>query len=92
MQLLSGAASGTGAAVRVQKTPTPDAEQFFTLYVWGTFGGATVTLEISPGDGAWFDSGLTVTEAQAVNVEFKARSVRAVVTGGTDPAINAELL
>ena len=45
--------------------------------------GATVTIEVSPGGIApWFDSGVVITAAQAINIEFKARKIRAVVSGG----------
>jgi hypothetical protein len=95
MILLSAAGEGNGPAVRRPQSATPSSEQFFTFFVWGTFGGATVTLEISPSgesSAPWFDTGLSVTEAGAVNVEFRAERVRAVVTGGSSPEINAMLL
>lgn len=90
--LLQAASTGNGPAVRKPQMATPSSEQFFTLFVWGTFNGATVRLEIAlSGAGPWFDSGLEVTEASAVNVEFKAQWVRAVVDGGSSPSINASL-
>ena len=83
MDLLSNAGNGNGPTVLRPQPAGPEGQQFFTLFVWGTFDGATVTLEVSPGgDAPWFDSGVEITAAQAINVEFKARKLRAVVSGG----------
>ena len=95
MLLLNAATTGNGPTVKRPQSATPDAEQFFTFFVWGTFNGATVRLEISPtpgGDSPWFDSGLEVDAAGVVNIEFRAQKVRAVIVGGSDPEITAILL
>ena len=95
MILLDAAGAGNGPTINRPQSATPNAEQFFTFFVWGTFNGATVKLEIAPvggNDPPWFDSGLEITAAGAVNVEFRAQKVRAVVVGGTDPVISAILL
>lgn len=91
--LLENASTGNGPTNRVPQHARPESEQFFTLYVWGTFNGATVRLEIAPNSSStWFDSGLALTEQTAVNIEFKARRIRCVVDGGSSPSISAEIL
>jgi hypothetical protein len=93
MRLLTAATTGNGPTLRRIPHPTPDAEQFLTLYVWGTFNGAVVRIEVSPGsDAPWFDTGLEITEATAVNLEFRSRNIRGIVDGGSSPSINAELV
>lgn len=94
MNLLTNAGNGNGVRINLAQAPSPTSQQFRTLYVWGTFDGATVTLEFSPTNtGPWFDSGIEVTDTQAVNVECRAHDVRAVVIGGgAGTSITAELL
>lgn len=87
MQLLNNSGNATGAAVPLRANSRAES-QLYTLYVWGTFDGGAVTLQISPhetGDAAedWFTiTGLSVTTQEAVNVEFRAARVRAVAAGG----------
>lgn len=93
MDLLNNAGAGNGETVVLSPGASPEAERFRTLYVWGTFGGASVTVEVSPGNGApWFDSGLVITEATVVNLELRAYRARAIVTGGSGPSISARLM
>lgn len=88
MRLLNAAAAGTGTAYEVTR---PD--QFFTFYAYGTFDGATVRLEVSPYGGVWFDVGILFDAPGAQNVEFRAKSVRAVVEGGSETTeISAHLM
>lgn len=83
LPLLENAGNGNGPTVFRPQPAVPGGQQFFTLFVWGDFDGATVTIEVSPGGSApWFDSGVVITAAQAINIEFKARKIRGVVTGG----------
>jgi hypothetical protein len=93
MRLLTAAGIGNGPTLQRNPRPTPNAEQFLTLYVWGTFSGSTVRVEVSPGgDAPWFDTGLEITEATAVNLEFRSLTIRGVVDGGSTPSINAEIV
>jgi phage baseplate assembly protein gpV len=92
MILLNAAPAGNGAA-----DPCRNLNKYnylYTLYVFGTFDGATFTLEVTPDNGTtWFTVPSTnVTVKSVMNVEFKATHVRGVVTGGTAPAINAVLI
>lgn len=92
MRLLTNAGAGTGASVKKEQALNRDLDQFCTLYVWGTFNGATVTLQVSPDNTNWFDSGVSITAQTAQNLEFRAQYMRAIVTGGASPSINALIL
>ena len=93
MRLLTAAANGNGATTEIKQWGNRELVRLFTLFVFGTFGGATVTLQISPNGTDWFTvSGVSITSASAINVEFRAPYVRAVVSGGTGEAVDAILL
>jgi len=94
MQLLSAAAEDTTGSTNELAMPgRGELSHFFTLFVWGTFGGTTVKLQISPNGSEWFD----VTDADAItvktvlNVQFRAAYVRAITSGGAAASINAAL-
>lgn len=93
MRLLTNSGAGAGASFEIREWGNRHISHLYTLFVWGTMGGATVTLEISPDNVVWFPvSGVSVTaDLTALNVEFRARYVRAVITGGAGPSINALL-
>lgn len=92
MRLLNNSGGGNGATFEIREWGNRHIEHMYTLFVWGTFGGATVTVEISPDETNWFPvSGVSITDKVALNLEFRARFVRAVVTGGTAPSIQALL-
>lgn len=90
----SGAGAGTPVALRSNMR---EQNQLYTLYTWGTFGGAAVTIEISPNESGnastdWFAiPGVSITTQDVQNIEFRAARVRAVVTGGAGQAINCAL-
>jgi hypothetical protein len=88
MQLLTNSDAATGDAYEITR---PD--QFFTFYAYGNFDGAQVRLEVSPYGGVWFDTAILLDAKGAQNVEFRAKSVRAIVEGGTElTSITAHLL
>lgn len=92
MRLLSDASAGNGSSFEIREWGNRHISHLYTLFVWGTFGGATVTLQISPDGVEWFDvSGVSVTAKGALNVEFRARFVRAVITGGAGVTLQALL-
>lgn len=92
MRLLINAGAGNGQPFQLREALNPLMQHLYTLFVWGTFGGATVTFEISFDQVEWFAvTGVTVTAKTVINVEFKARFCRAVVTGGAGPSIQAFL-
>lgn len=63
------------------------------LFVWGTFGGASIQMQFSPDDGTtWFSLGSAITSATAAPGVLQQLPMgcllRAVITGGTANAIN----
>ena len=95
MQILTAATAGNGNEVNIRADLNRWGNHIYTFYVSGTFGGTTVTLQISPvesGDNWFTVTGVSITAAGAVNCEFRACRVRAVVTGGAGMSINAWLL
>ncbi len=93
MKLFTAAGGAvTGVAQQIREGLNRNKHQLYTLYVWGTFGGATVTLQISPDNVNWFGTAVAITTQGATNVEFRAGWVRAVSTGGTGSALEALLL
>lgn len=93
MKLFTGAGgAATGPAVAIREGLNRNKHQLYTMYVWGTFGGATVTLQISPDNVNWFGTNVAITAQGATNVEFRANFVRAVSTGGAGSSIDALLL
>lgn len=62
------------------------------LFVHGTFGGSTATLQISPDGTNWASiGGAGLTSDGVINVTAPARYARCVMTGGT-PSVTARLL
>jgi hypothetical protein len=96
MQLLNvtTASAQTGASVRYEDVASLWDDGTRTLYVDGTFGGATVVVECSPdpttladASSRWHTIG-TYTAAAMVNVNNKYAKVRARVSvGGTGTLI-----
>lgn len=90
MTLLS-AASATGSSLACQRSGR------YCFSVAGTFGGATVGLQMLGPDGAtWIgiedDSGaLAITSARAVAVLLPAGQFRASVVGGSGASLYARL-
>src|SRR5690606_4532791 len=68
--------------------------QKYTLFVAGELDGGTLSLELSPDNGAtWLAlADLEITAAGAYPVEFKATGVRASLLGSTAPNVDAWLL
>lgn len=93
MRLFTAAGGAiTGASLAIREGLNRNKHQLYTFYVWGTFGGATVTLQISPDGTNWFGTGVAITAQGASNVEFRANFVRAVSSGGAGSALDAMLL
>ena len=63
-----------------------------TVFVWGTWGGATVVIDISPDDGAtWFplSAGLSANGFETLELGAGTYIARASITGGTAASLNA---
>ena len=79
------AAAATGTAVRWSGGNG-------MLIGWGTFGGATVMLQMSPDGGTtWLDTNAVLTSAGGLQVLVPAGFVRAAVAGGSGGSISAKL-
>lgn len=63
-----------------------------TFFVWGTFGGATVVIDISPDGGTtWFPTSISLSAQGFGSIDLGAGDyiARANVTGGTAASLNA---
>lgn len=86
-------AAGNGPVVPLQPNPSLRRAEY-SLYVWGTFSGATVTLQASP-DGENFVPvpNISITAPGEQPLDLQAVAVQAVVTGGTiTGGVNVALL
>lgn len=94
MRLLTAGGNGNGASFQIRQGLNRHIDHLYTLYVWGTFDGGAVTLEVSFDGTEWFSiAGLSITAKAVQNVEFRAGYVRAVVTGGgAGVAVNALII
>lgn len=93
MRLLTAAGNGNGTALELKSWGSRELSRLYTLFVYGTFDGATVTFQISPDNSNWFTvTGISITAAAAVNAEFRAQYARCVVSGGgAGVAVDAQL-
>jgi len=88
MKILNAAGTGNGDSYELRTGGKNAKENIRTVYVYGTFGGTTVTVQISPDGTNWFTvTGLSFTDVGAINMEARAAFIRGVVTGGTTPSI-----
>lgn len=76
----------------VTSNTTTTAEENYsylqTVYCWGTFGGATVTLQGSPDGSEWFDL-ISFSAKQVVGIGLSARYLRASISGaGGSTSVN----
>lgn len=67
---------------------------FTSVFIWGTFGGGTVTIQVSPEVGVWFETGISATTNGLYNLDVASRAnnikIRAQLTGATSPSLRAE--
>ena len=91
LHLLTAASNGNGTSKRmVDHSFGNVAKRFsYSVYVFGTFGGATVTLEGSHDDSTFIEiPNASWTVNATTNIEFYGNFLRGVVTGGTGESIN----
>jgi hypothetical protein len=82
-------AAGNGAAWKLNYQNSFGG---LALFVYGTWGGSTATLQISPDGTNWAAvGGAGITANGVINVTAPARYARCVMTGGT-PTVSAQLL
>lgn len=62
--------------------------QNVAVYIWGTWGGATAKVQISPDGENWFDfASNSITANGVIEVPYNAQSIQIVISGGgTTPA------
>lgn len=90
--LLSAAGAGNGSAVEIPSFANRRFDQLKTIFIFGTFGGSTVTVDISHDNSNWFAiPDLSATADAVFDVEFHARYIRGVVTGGAAQAVDMEM-
>lgn len=86
------AAGATSTPVDIPHPRDLMRSQLRTFYVYGTFGGTTITIEISPDGTNWFNPATASYTAKSVaNLEFRAKQVRVVSTGGAGASINVDM-
>lgn len=84
--------SGTLTNAAATSDPFPNAKEFATVYVWGTFDGATVKMQDQPADQEadatpitqWFDTDdITGTSTFRKNIRLAGGSIlRMTMSGG----------
>lgn len=80
ISLLTAGSNGTSDAALMRDV---GVDRVDSVYVWGTFDGATVTIQYSPDGTEWFDPEENSFTAKAASaIELNAYQVRAVVSGG----------
>jgi len=90
-QIATAQANGNSAGVEISRYAHINESHLRTLFVAGTFGGATVKYQISLDNTTFFDvaDADAITAAKVINVEHRARFHRINVAGGTGESINA---
>jgi hypothetical protein len=65
----------------------------FTLVAEGTWGGGTITLQLSPDEGTtWVDTSYTLSaDGEQHGTDIIATHARLALTGATSPSLNAWL-
>ncbi|MEK0324073.1 MAG: hypothetical protein QQN63_00060 [Nitrosopumilus sp.] len=92
--LLDASDNATGATITIENFSDNTSARWRTVYISGTFGGGTVTIQISIDGTDWFDvSGLDVVTVKTVdNIEARYKFIRANLTGATGGSVTVELI
>ncbi len=95
-QIATAQGAGNSVGVAISRYAHLEESHLRTLFVTGTFGGATVKYQISHDstngtDGTWFDvaDADAITADKVINVEHRAPWHRVNVAGGAGQAIDA---
>lgn len=66
---------------------------FVSIFIWGNFGTGTVTIQVSPEPGVWFETGVSTGANAVFNLDIAYRSnnlkIRAQLANSTDAAVRA---
>ncbi len=94
MKILENAGNGTGSAYELRAGGRMVKENVRSIYAYGTWDGAAVTIEVSPDGGTtWIEiPSLSFTADSVYNIEARASHIRAVVAGGTAPSLTVMVL
>ena len=94
MKLLDGATvDGDGTVFNARAAGSRYTSDVFTFYAWGTWGGGTVKLMISPDNTNWFDvTNAAFTADGVLNVQFRAPYVKANLAGSSGANLTAFLM
>lgn len=86
--MANGTFSADGTAV-VAEGGYNATKSLNTLYLVGTWGSGTITLEASPDNGATFASvqDLTYTANAVINLNFRWTALRLKLAGATNPSL-----
>lgn len=88
--LKAATANGSGTVLPINRRST-ETNGNSTLYVFGTFNSATVTVQASIDNSTWLDVG-AYTVATLVNTTIKAKYFRAVVSSaGASTSVSAHI-
>jgi len=90
-QIATAQANGNSTAVEISRHGHLGESHLRTLFVQGTFGGATVKYQISADNVVFHDvaDADAITAAKVINVEHRAQYHRINVAGGAGEAIDA---
>ena len=83
-QIATGQSNGNSTSVEISRYGQLTESHLRTLFVQGTFNGATVKYQISADDTVFHDvaDADAITAAKVINVEHRARYHRINVSGG----------
>lgn len=86
---ISMTSDGSSEAVLIPGPFNDLSSKLRTIYAWGTFGGGTLTVEVSPNGTVWFPLTSPVFVAKGMsNIELKALKIKFTLAGATGPSIN----
>jgi hypothetical protein len=84
LSLDAATANGAGAAIPAPRFDQVRPRNPLTVYVWGTFGGATVKVQVSPDGANWFDlSNYSFSAIGCENIDAATAFYRLYVTGAS---------
>ena len=95
LHLLTAAGAGAGTAIQMVDHASGNISKRFSysIYVYGTFGGSTVTLEGSHDNVTFIPiTNASWTANATTNIEFYGNYLKGVVTGGSGQSINMVLV
>lgn len=93
-QILTALAANTNAGATAGENPATayPINGLVAVHVFGTFGGGSVSLEVTPDGTNWVTASgqsTALTAAGVITWTGVANGVRAKVTGSTSPSLNA---